>query len=262
MSTSQPYSIAPLQEVLEELREKCPWDKKQTIHTLRQLTIEECYELADAITKEDWNEIKEELGDVLLHILFYSKIATEQQKFNIDDVVDAIKKKLIARHPHIYGDVKVENEDDVKRNWENLKLKEGKKSVLSGVPKSLPPMVQAMRLQEKAKQVGFEWENKEQVWDKVVEEMNEVKEAVEVFDIQKSHELKIKAEQEIGDLFFSLVNYARFLQIDPDQALSRTNHKFMSRFQQMEAIVQEKGKQMTDLSLQELDAIWDEVKKG
>ncbi len=259
MGSDQKYSIAPLQEVLEELREKCPWDKKQTIHTLRQLTIEEVYELADAITKEDWTEIKEELGDVLLHILFYAKIATEQEKFGIDEVVEGIKKKLIARHPHIYGDVKVENEEDVKRNWENLKLKEGKKSVLSGVPRSLPPMVQAMRLQEKAKQVGFEWENKDQVWKKVEEEMEEVLEAVKQFE--QTNDEKIKVEEELGDLFFSLINYARFLNIDPDQALSRTNNKFMSRFQQMEAIVQAKGQQMTDLSLQQLDAIWDEVKK-
>lgn len=261
MTDQLKYSIAPLQEVLEELREKCPWDKKQTIHTLRQLTIEECYELADAITKEDWQEIKEELGDVLLHILFYAKIASEQQKFTIDDVVEAIKTKLIARHPHIYGDVKVENEEDVKRNWENLKLKEGKTSVLSGVPTSLPPMVKAMRLQEKAKQVGFEWENREQVWDKVVEEMEEVKEAMKQFDESNSEQLKIRVEEEMGDLFFSLVNYSRFLRIDPDQALSRTNHTFMTRFQQMEVIVQQQGKNMTDLSLQELDAIWNEVKK-
>ena len=259
MSSNQKYSVAPLQEVLEELREKCPWDRKQTIHSLRQLTIEEVYELADAITKEDWTEIKEELGDVLLHILFYAKIATEQDKFGIDEVVEGIKMKLIARHPHIYGDVKVENEDDVKRNWENLKLKEGKKSVLSGVPRSLPPMVQAMRLQEKAKQVGFEWENKEQVWKKVDEEMGEVLEAVKNYE--QNNDEKIKVEEEIGDLFFSLINYARFLNIDPDQALSRTNNKFMSRFQQMESIVQARGQQMTDLKLQELDAIWDEVKK-
>ena len=259
MAAKQTYSIAPLQEVLEELREKCPWDKKQTIHTLRQLTIEEVYELADAITKENWTEIKEELGDVLLHILFYAKIATEQEKFGMDEVVETIKKKLISRHPHIYGDVKVENEEDVKRNWENLKLKEGKKSVLSGVPRSLPPMVQAMRLQEKAKQVGFEWENKEQVWAKVEEEMNEVLEAVNNYE--QSIDEKLKVEEEIGDLFFSLINYARFMNIDPDQALSRTNNKFMSRFQQMEAVVQAKGKLMTDLNLQELDAIWDEVKK-
>lgn len=260
MSQDRKNSIAPLQEVLEELREKCPWDKKQTIHTLRQLTIEECYELADAITKEDWKDIKEELGDVLLHILFYAKIATEQGKFNIDDVVEAIRQKLIARHPHIYGDVKVENEEDVKRNWENLKLKEGKQSVMEGVPRSLPPMVQAMRLQEKAKQVGFEWENKEQVWEKVEEEMDEVKEAVQL--MADSQVEKIKAEEEIGDLFFSLINYARFLNIDPDQALSRTNHKFKSRFQEMEIIVASQGKKMTDLNLGELDAIWNKVKKS
>lgn len=259
MASDQKYSIAPLQEVLEELREKCPWDKKQTIHTLRQLTIEEVYELADAITKEDWTEIKEELGDVLLHILFYAKIATEQKKFGIDEVVEGIKQKLISRHPHIYGDVKVENEEDVKRNWENLKLKEGKKSVLSGVPRSLPPMVQAMRLQEKAKQVGFEWENKEQVWKKVDEEMGEVLDAVKNYE--QNNDEKIKVEEEIGDLFFSLINYARFLNIDPDQALSRTNNKFMSRFQQMEVIVQARGERMTDLNLQQLDALWDEVKK-
>ena len=259
MASDQKYSIAPLQEVLEELREKCPWDKKQTIHTLRQLTIEEVYELADAITKEDWTEIKEELGDVLLHILFYAKIATEQEKFGIDEVVEGIKQKLISRHPHIYGDVQVENEEDVKRNWENLKLKEGKKSVLSGVPRSLPPMVQAMRLQEKAKQVGFEWENKEQVWKKVDEEMGEVLEAVKNYE--QNNDEKIKVEEEIGDLFFSLINYARFLNIDPDQALSRTNNKFMSRFQQMEVIVQARGERMTDLNLQQLDALWDEVKK-
>ena len=259
MASDQKYSIAPLQEVLEELREKCPWDKKQTIHTLRQLTIEEVYELADAITKEDWTEIKEELGDVLLHILFYAKIATEQEKFGIDEVVEGIKQKLISRHPHIYGDVQVENEEDVKRNWENLKLKEGKKSVLSGVPRSLPPMVQAMRLQEKAKQVGFEWENKEQVWKKVEEEMGEVLEAVKNYE--QNNDEKIKVEEEIGDLFFSLINYARFLNIDPDQALSRTNNKFMSRFQQMEVIVQARGEQMTDLNLRQLDALWDEVKK-
>ena len=259
MASDQKYSIAPLQEVLEELREKCPWDKKQTIHTLRQLTIEEVYELADAITKEDWTEIKEELGDVLLHILFYAKIATEQEKCGIDEVVEGIKQKLISRHPHIYGDVQVENEEDVKRNWENLKLKEGKKSVLSGVPRSLPPMVQAMRLQEKAKQVGFEWENKEQVWKKVDEEMGEVLEAVKNYE--QNNDGKIKVEEEIGDLFFSLINDARFLNIDPDQALSRTNNKFMSRFQQMEVIVQARGAQMTDLNLQQLDALWDEVKK-
>lgn len=258
MNSIKHYSIAPLQMVLEALREKCPWDKKQTIHTLRQLTIEECYELTDAITREDWEDIKEELGDVLLHVLFYAKIASEQHKFNIDDVVEGIKLKLIARHPHIYGDVKVDNEDDVKRNWENLKIQEGKKSVLSGVPASLPPMVMAMRLQEKAKQVGFEWENKDQVWEKVEEEMGEVKEAVQLLSERKAD--KINVEEEIGDLFFSLINLARFLDIDPDQALSRTNQKFKSRFQQMETIITNQGKKMTDLQLNELDALWDLVK--
>lgn len=262
MDKAAGYSFERLQEVLDELREKCPWDKKQTIHTLRQLTIEECYELADAITTDDWNGIKEELGDVLLHILFYAKIATEQNIFTIHDVVETVRAKMISRHPHIYGDVVVENEDDVKRNWENLKLKEGKTSVLSGVPRSLPPMVMAMRLQEKAKQVGFEWENKEQVWEKVLEESDEVKESVQALDNNPSDELlRLKVEDEIGDLFFSVVNYARFLKIDPDQALARTNHKFMKRFQEMEKVVVATGKKMTDMSLEEMDEIWNEVKK-
>ena len=261
MSSDNIYSFDRLQEVLEELREKCPWDKKQTIHTLRQLTIEECYELADAISSNDWNGLKEELGDVLLHILFYAKIASEQNQFNIHDVIEAIRAKLIYRHPHIYGDVKVTDEEEVKRNWENLKLKEGKTSILSGVPRSLAPMVQAMRLQDKAKQVGFEWENKEQVWEKVQEESNEVLEAVQAYDADPSNEkLQSEMEEEIGDLLFSVVNYARFLNIDPDQALARTNKKFMNRFQAMEKIVADQGKQMTDLHLSEMDAIWDEVK--
>lgn len=262
MDKAAGYSFERLQEVLDELREKCPWDKKQTIHTLRQLTIEECYELADAITTDDWTGIKEELGDVLLHILFYAKIATEQNIFTIHDVVETVRAKMISRHPHIYGDVVVENEDDVKRNWENLKLKEGKTSVLSGVPRSLPPMVMAMRLQEKAKQVGFEWENKEQVWEKVLEESDEVKESVQALDKNPADELlRLKVEDEIGDLFFSVVNYARFLKIDPDQALARTNHKFMKRFQEMEKVVVATGKKMTDMSLEEMDEIWNEVKK-
>lgn len=263
MSSDNIYSFDRLQEVLEELREKCPWDKKQTIHTLRQLTIEECYELADAISSNDWNGLKEELGDVLLHILFYAKIASEQNQFNIHDVIEAIRAKLIYRHPHIYGDVKVTDEEEVKRNWENLKLKEGKTSILSGVPRSLAPMVQAMRLQDKAKQVGFEWENKEQVWEKVQEESNEVLEAVHAYDADPSNEkVQSEMEEEIGDLLFSVVNYARFLNIDPDQALARTNKKFMNRFQAMEKIVADQGKQMTDLHLSEMDAIWDEVKRS
>lgn len=251
-------SFKRLQEILDELREKCPWDKKQTIHTLRQLTIEESYELADAISSDDWNGIKEELGDMLLHILFYAKIATEQNKFTIQDVIEANREKLIHRHPHIYGDVKVTDEEEVKRNWENLKLKEGKKSILSGVPRSLPPLVQAMRIQEKAKQVGFEWDNKEQVWDKVIEEANELKEEVRLMDAGEGEQKKM--EEELGDLLFSVVNYARFLNIDPDQALARTNKKFMQRFQAMEDIVGGEGKKMTDLNLQEMDAIWNTVK--
>jgi XTP/dITP diphosphohydrolase len=251
-------SFNRLQEILDELREKCPWDKKQTIHTLRQLTIEESYELADAISSDDWNGIKEELGDMLLHILFYAKIATEQNKFTIQDVIEGNREKLIHRHPHIYGDVKVTDEEEVKRNWENLKLKEGKKSILSGVPRSLPPLVQAMRIQEKAKQVGFEWENKEQVWDKVIEEANELKEEVRLMDTGVGEQIKM--EEELGDLLFSVVNYARFLNIDPDQALARTNKKFMQRFQAMEDVVDGEGKKMTDLNLQEMDAIWNRVK--
>ena len=251
-------SFSRLQEILDELREKCPWDKKQTIHTLRQLTIEESYELADAIASDDWKGIKEELGDMLLHILFYAKIATEQNQFTIQDVIEGNREKLIHRHPHIYGDVKVTDEEEVKRNWENLKLKEGKKSILSGVPRSLPPLVQAMRIQEKAKQVGFEWENKEQVWEKVIEEANELKE--EVLLLYKGEGKQEKMEEELGDLLFSVVNYARFLNIDPDQALARTNKKFMQRFQAMEDVVGSQGKKMTDLTLLEMDAIWNTVK--
>jgi XTP/dITP diphosphohydrolase len=251
-------SFSRLQEILDELREKCPWDKKQTIHSLRQLTIEETYELADAIAQDDWDGVKEELGDLLLHILFYAKIATEQNKFTIQDVIERNREKLIHRHPHIYGDVKVEDEEEVKRNWENLKLKEGKKSILSGVPRSLAPLVQAMRIQEKAKQVGFEWDNKEQVWEKVEEEANELKAEVNAMDAGKGSIEKI--EEEMGDLLFSIVNYARFLNIDPDQALARTNKKFMKRFQAMEEIVAAEGKQMTDLNLAEMDAIWNTVK--
>jgi XTP/dITP diphosphohydrolase len=262
MSDQKNYSFERLQEVLEELREKCPWDKKQTIQSLRQLTIEECHELADAITSNDWKGIKEELGDILLHILFYAKIATEQNKFTIQDVIETVREKLIFRHPHIYGDVVVNDEEDVKRNWENLKLKEGKSSILSGVPRSLPPMVQAMRLQEKAKQVGFEWENKEQVWEKVIEESNEVLEAVKNTESMPTDPLmQERLEDEIGDLFFSVINYARFLNIDPDNALARTNKKFMDRFQSMEKVVAERGKKMTDLNLSEMDAIWNDVKK-
>ena len=246
-------SFSRLQEILDELREKCPWDKKQTIHTLRQLTIEESYELADAIASDDWKGIKEELGDMLLHILFYAKIATEQNQFTIQDVIEGNREKLIQRHPHIYGDVKVTDEEEVKRNWENLKLKEGKKSILSGVPRSLPPLVQAMRIQEKAKQVGFEWENKEQVWDKVNEEIGELQHEV----AENNQE---KMEDELGDVFFSLINYARFLKIDPETALEKTNKKFKHRFELMEAYAKENGLDLAALSLAEKEAIWQRMK--
>ena len=243
-----------LVKIMDELREQCPWDKKQTIHSLRILTIEETYELVDAIDQNDWNGIKEELGDILLHLLFYAKIGAEQNKFQLEEMINGIADKLINRHPHIYGDVKVNNEEDVKRNWEQIKLKEGKKSVLEGVPASLPAIVKALRIQEKSKQVGFEWENKEGVWKKVEEETNELKEAIE----SKNQE---DITDEFGDLLFSLVNYARFLQVDPEAALERTNRKFIHRFQQMEVIVEQAGKSLGNLSLEEMDAIWNKVKK-
>ena len=254
MNTKVSDSFLRLVEIMNDLREKCPWDKKQTIQTLRQLTIEETYELTDAITDEDWPGIKEELGDLLLHIVFYAKIGQEQNKFQLDEVINGICEKLIARHPHIYGDVKVENEEDVKRNWEKLKLKEGKKSVLGGVPKSLPSTVKAMRLQEKAKQVGFEWDNREQVWDKVEEEITELKEAIAVGE-------QGQIEDEFGDVVFSLINYARFLQIDAENALEKTNKKFIHRFTQMEQEALQNGKALTEMSLQEMDSIWNTIKQ-
>lgn len=253
MANEVAASFLKLVEILNDLREKCPWDKKQTIQTLRQLTIEETYELADSITGENWNGIKEELGDVLLHVLFYAKIGAEQGKFTLQEVIDSIAAKLIFRHPHIYGDVTVADEEEVKRNWEKLKLKEGKTSVISGVPKSLPATVKAMRLQEKAKQVGFEWVNKEQVWDKVEEEISELKEAI---DINKP----VQIEEEFGDLIFSLINYARFLQIDAENALEKTNKKFIYRFSRMEQIASADGKSLHELTLTEMDDLWNSVK--
>lgn len=247
-------SFLALVKIMDELREQCPWDRKQTIQSLRQLTIEETYELADAITESDWKGIKEELGDLMLHILFYSKIGTEEKQFDLKEVLDGIAAKLIFRHPHIYGDVKVNNEEEVKQNWEKLKLKEGKQSVLSGVPQSLPATVKAMRLQEKAKQVGFEWDHKAQVWDKVKEELNELQEAE-----QSGQQDKI--EEEFGDLIFSLINYARFLNIDAENALERTNKKFITRFIQMEEVAKTKGKHLQDMTLAEMDAIWNEIKR-
>lgn len=242
-----------LVKIMDELREQCPWDKKQTIQTLRHLTIEETYELADAITENDWKGVKEELGDLLLHIVFYAKIGREEKQFELHEVINGICDKLISRHPHIYGDVKVEDETDVKRNWEKLKLKEGKKSVLGGVPKSLPAMVKAMRLQEKAKQVGFEWENKDQVWEKVEEEVGELKSAIS----SSQPEL---IEEELGDVFFSIINYARFLQVDAENALERTNKKFISRFTQMEEEAFRQNKNLHDMTLEEMDNIWNSVK--
>lgn len=240
--------------IMDELREKCPWDKKQTISSLRQLTIEETYELADAITEQDWKSIREELGDLLLHIIFYAKIGKECNQFTLDEVISGICEKLISRHPHIYGDVKVANEEEVKQNWEKLKLKEGKSSVLSGVPTSLPSVVKAMRLQEKAKQVGFEWEHAGQVWNKVKEEELELLEAVE-----KGNQEEI--EEEFGDLIFSLVNYSRFLQIDAENALEKTNKKFISRFTKMEKTAVAKGLDLHNMTLSEMDALWNEIKK-
>lgn len=242
-----------LLQIMDDLREKCPWDRKQTIQTLRQLTIEETYELADAITDEDWKSIKEELGDILLHIVFYAKIGSEQQKFDINDVINGVCDKLIHRHPHIYGDVKADTEEQVKQNWEKLKLKEGKKSVLSGVPLSLPALVKAMRLQEKAKQTGFEWDNTSQVWDKVKEEVNELEEAVNSGN-------KKDMEDEFGDVMFSLVNYSRFLDIDAENALERTNKKFQRRFQAMEVLALEQGRTLNDMTLTEMDTLWNQVK--
>lgn len=239
---------------MDDLREKCPWDKKQTIETLRPLTIEETYELTDAITNNDWNEIKEELGDILLHIIFYAKIATEQQKFTLEEVLEGISEKLIRRHPHIYGDVKVNNDEDVKKNWEQIKMQEGKKSVLSGVPKSLPAVVKAARIQDKAKQVGFEWENKEDVWKKVEEEIYELHEAVAEND--KEH-----IEEEFGDVMFSLINYARFLQIDAEGVLEKTNRKFTSRFILMEEEAGRRQKTLSEMTLAEMDAMWNEIKR-
>lgn len=240
--------------IMDELREKCPWDKKQTVHTLRPLTIEETYELADAITDTDWKGIKEEIGDLMLHMLFYAKIGAEQGKFTLEEALNGISDKLVFRHPHIYGDTTVKDEEEVKQNWEKLKLKEGKTSILGGVPVSLPAVVKATRLQEKAKQVGFEWDHREQVWEKVEEEMGELQEAVAV----KGQD---EIEEEFGDLLFSLVNYARFLRIDAENALERTNKKFISRFTRMEQAANQDGKSLADMSLAEMDAIWNSIKK-
>ena len=238
--------------IMDELREQCPWDRKQTLESLRNLTIEETYELADAILDGDLPGIKEEIGDLMLHMVFYAKIGDEQQSFDIADALNAICDKLIKRHPHIYGDVKVKDEEEVKKNWEQLKLQEGKKSVLAGVPKSLPAMVKAYRMQEKTKQVGFEWENAGQVWDKVEEEIQEFKETLEQDMSQE------RREEEFGDILFSLINYARFVKIDPETALERVNIKFKKRFEYIEAHA---PKDLNDMTLAEMDLLWEAAKK-
>jgi MazG family protein len=277
-------ALGRLVQIMDELREQCPWDRKQTIGTLRPLTIEETYELADAITEGDWKGIKEELGDLLLHIVFYALIGREQGKFTLEEVINGICDKLISRHPHVYsttaqqGLVEVKNEEDVKRNWEQLKLKEGKKSVLGGVPVSLPAVIKAMRLQEKAGKVGFEWEETAQVWEKVLEEMGELQEAVGAGDSRKVVGMEDagkvggergaqvgvedigKIEEEFGDLMFSLVNYARFLHIDAENALERTNRKFIHRFTRMEEEARAQGRSLADMTLQEMDGLWNDIK--
>lgn len=243
-----------LLDIMDDLREKCPWDKKQTLQTLRHLTIEETYELGDAILDNDLVEIKKELGDVLLHIVFYAKIGSETGDFDIADVANGICEKLIFRHPHIYGDVVVENEEQVKQNWEKLKLKEGKKSVLEGVPKSLPALVKASRIQDKARGVGFDWDEPEQVWEKVQEELAELHE-----EVQQGNTDKI--EDEFGDVLFSMINYARFLNVNPEDALERTNKKFIKRFTYLESKAAELGKPLADMTLAEMDVFWNEAKK-
>ncbi len=243
-----------LVQIMDELREKCPWDKKQTIHSLRHLTLEEVYELTDAITDSDFEGIKEELGDILLHLVFYAKIGTEENKFTLPEVIHGVCEKLIVRHPHIYGDVKADDEETVKQNWEKIKLAQGKKSVLGGVPKALPALVKAIRLQEKSKQVGFEWDDTKQVWAKLEEEIDELKEAIASGE-------QDKVEDEMGDVLFSMVNLARFLQVDAENALERTNKKFMQRFNSMEAAASLQGKFLHDMNLEEMDALWNQIKK-
>ncbi|HXB39158.1 MAG TPA: nucleoside triphosphate pyrophosphohydrolase [Bacteroidia bacterium] len=257
MSTPQETAFSRLLKIMDELREQCPWDKKQTFESLRHLTIEEVYELGDAIIAKDMQELKKELGDVLLHVVFYARIGSETKNFDITDVINSVCDKLIERHPHIYGDVKVENEEDVKQNWEKIKLKEkgGNKTVLGGVPRGLPAMVKAQRMQEKARGAGFDWEKPEQVWEKVEEEMNEL-----------HHEVKTKAseekiEGEFGDLLFALINYGRFIGVNPENALEKTNQKFLRRFNYMEEKIKAQGKNLADCKLDEMDVFWNEAKK-
>lgn len=242
-----------LLDIMGDLREKCPWDRKQTMDTLRHLTIEETYELSDAILEKDLQEVKKELGDLLLHIVFYTKIASETGDFTMDEMIHAVCEKLIIRHPHIYGDIEVKDEEEVKKNWEQIKLKQGNKSVLGGVPKSLPAMVKAMRIQEKARGVGFDWDEIDQVWDKVKEEILEFEE--------KEHATPEEKEDEFGDVLFALVNYARFANINPETALERTNKKFIKRFTYLEDKAREMNKNLSEMTLAEMDVFWNEAKK-
>ena len=250
---AQLKAFGRLLDIMDDLREKCPWDRKQTLQSLRQLTIEETYELGDAILDNDLEEVKKELGDILLHIVFYAKIGSEKNAFDIADVANAICEKLITRHPHIYGDVKAENEEEVKKNWEKIKLKEGNKNVLQGVPKSLPALVKATRIQEKVAGVGFDWENPEEVFEKVQEELAEFQEEI-------TAENTLAMEAEFGDVLFSLINYARFLKINPENALEQTNKKFIKRFTYIETKAKKLNKSITTLSVAEMNAFWEEAK--
>ncbi len=254
-NNSAQEAFGRLIDIMNELRIKCPWDQKQTIESLRHLTIEETYELADAILENDMDDIRKELGDILLHIVFYAKIASETNDFTITDVIDGICKKLIFRHPHVFGDVSVNDAEDVKTNWENLKIKEGNKSILAGVPKSLPAMVKALRIQDKVRAVGFDWDKREQVWDKVEEELEELKTEVDRMNT-------VEMEAEFGDLLFSVVNAARLYGIDPEAALERTNKKFIGRFNYLEEQTIKAGRPLTSMTLDEMNAVWEEAKKN
>ena len=247
-------SFSRLVKIMNELREHCPWDQKQTLESLRYLTIEEVYELSDAILDKDMNEIKKELGDLLLHIVFYARIASEKKDFDISDVINTVCDKLIDRHPHIYADVKVENAEEVKKNWEQIKMKEGRRSVLGGVPKSLPAIVKSFRTQEKVRGIGFDWENKNQVWDKVLEEMEELK-------VEISNGNQERIESEFGDLLFALTNYSRFINVNPEDALERTNKRFIKRFQIMETLLENKQLRLDKMTLKQMDVYWNQAKE-
>jgi XTP/dITP diphosphohydrolase len=250
---NQLQAINRLLDIMDDLRAQCPWDQKQTFETLRHLTIEETYELGDAVLDHDLDEIKKELGDLLLHIVFYAKIGSEQNAFDMADIANAISDKLVIRHPHIYGDIKVQNADDVAQNWEQIKLKEGKKSVLEGVPKSLPALVKALRIQDKVAGIGFDWENKDQVWEKVQEELTELQ-------VEVNNDNQERKESEFGDVLFALINYARFIHVNPENALENTNKKFIKRFQLMEINIKKDGKKIHEMNLKELDEYWNTTK--